>query len=176
HTRKKSNLIQQPQAVEEIDPFELDEETRAMQAAMTTLLKQETTIISKEQTLLDELKTHEDNDPNFLYVCLLLGKQEGANRWNMWEVASKLRIEGLEEYCLPFLQSSIDGAVFLYDLNDQALSTEMGVKKVHLGKIHRIVDELRQKCRKEWDQVVIEMARDIPRSVQFYIHLLLQLL
>ncbi|ETO22208.1 hypothetical protein RFI_14992, partial [Reticulomyxa filosa] len=80
----------------------------------------------------------------------------------MWEVALKLRKEGLDEYATKFVEKKIDGSVFLFDITDEVLLTEIGIKKIHLSKFRRLVDDLKRKCLFKWESQVIEMATFIP--------------
>ncbi|ETO19902.1 hypothetical protein RFI_17318, partial [Reticulomyxa filosa] len=159
HERKGSGLIKNVDSVEQLDPFELEQQRREMHQQLHHLLEQETHVTTMKEYIIHQLQLFESKQQDMRdEVCLF----KYANKWNEWEVALKLRKEGLDEYAVAFVEKKIDGATLLYDLTDQLLLTEFGVKKIHLSKFRRITEDLKKKSLPKWDQDVFSMATFIP--------------
>merc|ERR1719242_1029441 len=72
--------------------------------------------------------------------------------WTDEEVSDWLKQSGLKKYAKQFGKEGIDGKVLLVDLNKTNLKRDLGVKSVHVDKIMRGIQELRQRSQgyDEW--------------------------
>ncbi|ETO34331.1 hypothetical protein RFI_02766 [Reticulomyxa filosa] len=154
-TERSSHLIKDINSLEQIDSLEWELESRQMHEQLNELVARESQIVSTKEHILNQLNMFELTQGN---AC----DEKKADKWNMWEVALKLRKEGLDEYATKFVEKKIDGSVFLFDITDEVLLTEIGIKKIHLSKFRRLVDDLKRKCLFKWESQVIEMATFIP--------------
>ncbi|ETO03900.1 hypothetical protein RFI_33502, partial [Reticulomyxa filosa] len=142
-------------SLKDVDPKEIAEETKDMRDQLHQLTARESQVVRDKENLLNQFRHYQSTPRHNL-------DDRSANEWNKWEVATRLSKEGLDEYVTAFLMKNIDGGVFLFDLTDDLLLSEIGVKKIHLPKFRRIIDHLKHTSRRVWDQQIIPIAAFTP--------------
>ncbi|ETO16486.1 hypothetical protein RFI_20856 [Reticulomyxa filosa] len=191
-------------SLKDVDPKEIAEETKDMRDQLHQLTARESQVVRDKENLLNQFRHYQSTPRHNLddviytytyinYICTYVYvssirtlqidclfcmcvycKQRSANEWNKWEVATRLSKEGLDEYVTAFLMKNIDGGVFLFDLTDDLLLSEIGVKKIHLPKFRRIIDHLKHTSRRVWDQQIIPIAAFTPgMAVAFFFFFML---
>uniref|UniRef100_A0A7S0TBJ4 Calmodulin n=1 Tax=Elphidium margaritaceum TaxID=933848 RepID=A0A7S0TBJ4_9EUKA len=122
---------------------------RSIAGALTTeatALANEACMMREQETLFKQLEENEDEKEEF-------GVAEQAADWNRFEVAHWLDAEvHLNEYKTSFMKGHVDGSILLSDLSRDFLVMELGVKTVHVEKILRAIQALRDRVRTEWDE------------------------
>merc|ERR1712048_828676 len=90
-------------------------------------------------------------------------KPERALEWTPKEVAFWLDSIELAQYARKFDEEQLDGSILLNDCDKALLQHEMGIKPLHVGKILREVDKLReinkealQDSYKDWNELIEE--------------------
>jgi len=90
-------------------------------------------------------------------------KAERALEWTPKEVAFWLDTIELSQYARKFDDEQLDGSILLNDCDKSLLSMEMGIKPLHVGKILREVNKLReinkdllQDSYKDWNELIEE--------------------
>uniref|UniRef100_A0A7S0TE08 Calmodulin n=1 Tax=Elphidium margaritaceum TaxID=933848 RepID=A0A7S0TE08_9EUKA len=134
------------EAIAEVDDIALANEARMMRAQMLEMNNVEMQHLKEEETLFKQLEENEDEKEEF-------GVAEQAADWNRFEVAHWLDAEvHLNEYMTSFMKGRVDGSILLSDLSRDFLVMELGVKMVHVEKILRAIQALRDRVRTEWDE------------------------
>eukprot|EP01083_Nonionella_stella_P282666 961878_1 len=99
-----------------------------------------------------EIREEDDDDPfgaetNELNTYLEEIEDENAIddpfEWSEEEVSDWLKSISLKKYSKQFKKEGIDGKVLLVDLNKTNLKRDLGVKSVHVDKLMRSIQELR---------------------------------
>ncbi|ETO28348.1 neurabin-1-like protein [Reticulomyxa filosa] len=72
------------------------------------------------------------------------GRHENADKWSTLEVCHWLNSIYLNKYANNFSSLSIDGSILLNDLDENMLTTELGIKKIHLKKCLREISKLKE--------------------------------
>jgi len=155
HSRKPSNMIH----AEDMNHWS-DRAIVDLQKQMTTALIVHSTAekerAEEEEEYIIDMQTQAEQDPNW-------AKPERAMQWSPKEVAFWLDSIELSQYARKFDEEAFDGSMLLNDCDKNMLSQEMGIKKLHVGKILREVDKLRklnkdelQESYKDWNELIAE--------------------
>ena len=106
-----------------------------------------------------EMEKKAETDPDW-------AKAERALEWTPKEVAFWLDTIEMSQYARKFDDEQLDGSILLNDCDKTLLSLEMGIKPLHVGKILREVNKLReinkdklQDSYKDWNELIAENKR-----------------
>jgi len=124
--RQPSNLIGSPN-FQGLNEVEMNNAHNEMQEAMTSMLTSYQGRVEQQTKFLEDIEQQALNNPNF---C----KPENADNWTVQEVCHWLGTIHLEKYIQPFSDQTIDGSILLRDLDENILTNELGVKKIHVKK------------------------------------------
>lgn len=136
HERRSSNLISSNNhSAWNTDSIEsLQGE---MEAAMAGMLYQYTKRVNQEMQFYDELEATATANPEF-------AKPERAISWTIKEVCWWLIKLHLEKYAKTFSELGIDGNILLYDIDEDILEREVGIRPLHMRKLMRELNKLRK--------------------------------
>ena len=94
------------------------------------------TAAQAEENFYEEIERRASEMPDF-------AKKDAVSEWNPQEVAFWLDSMELGQYGRTFHGEGIDGSMILNDIDTRML-LELGVKQIHVRKILREIDILRQ--------------------------------
>jgi hypothetical protein len=133
--RRASNLVQ-PGNAGQWDVTHVRNETEDMTHAIAEMIGTQSHKIRKQATFLDEIQLLAQDNENF---CRL----QNADDWSYKEVCYWLTSIHLQKYIHSFQTQIIDGSILLRDLDEQMLTHELGIKRLHVKKLLREIKKLR---------------------------------
>jgi len=135
--RKPSNLVSSSSAHQwGVDA--LSEEHSQMVNAMNSMISQQSVVLDRKKRILDmvEEASNDSSNPDF-------GKLERADDWDVLEVCWWLSSIHLDKYLETFHSLTVDGSILLRDLDETVLLKEIGIKRLHVRKMMREIQKLR---------------------------------
>jgi len=137
HVRQPSNLLRSSDNIKEWDPIAMQSMQREMQEHMASLASNMVDSVQVEAKFYEEMEKRAD-DPSF-------ANPDNAPEWSPAEVAFWLDSINFGQYSRRFHDDAIDGSILLNDVDRNMLQSEMGIKHLHVGKMLREIEKLRQK-------------------------------
>jgi len=137
HIRQPSNLLRPNDNISEWDPIAMESMQREMEQHMVSLTSNIVDSVQVEAKFYEEMEKRAD-DPSF-------ANPDNAPQWSPAEVAFWLDSIDFGQYSRRFHDDAIDGSILLNDVDRQMLQGEMGIKRLHIGKMLREIEKLRQK-------------------------------
>merc|ERR1712176_390757 len=158
HSRKPSNIFHASDN-EKWSASAINSLEKQMTQAFLKQGAEEVAAAEEEEEYFMEMEKKAETDPDW-------AKAERALEWTPKEVAFWLDTIELSQYARKFDEEQLDGSILLNDCDKALLSIEMGIKPLHVGKILREVNKLReinkeqlQDSYKDWNELIEENKR-----------------
>eukprot|EP01083_Nonionella_stella_P219736 786814_1 len=138
--RQPSNLINSS-TISQWDNSSINTQQEDMSAAMNQMVNSYSSRVEADAQFLNEIEDEAADNDEF-------GKPENAENWSVKEVCYWLNNIHLDKYIQPFKSQIIDGSILLRDLDQQMLVNELAVKRLHVKKLIREINKLKNKSAK----------------------------
>jgi len=155
HSRKPSNIFHANDN-EKWSASAINSLEKQMTQAFLKQGAEEVAAAEEEEEYFMEMEKKAETDPDW-------AKAERALEWTPKEVAFWLDTIELSQYARKFDEEQLDGSILLNDCDKALLSIEMSIKPLHVGKILREVNKLReinkdelQDSYKDWNELIAE--------------------
>jgi len=139
HNRTHSNLMN-AQLSQDWTDYDMDLLQQEMASAMNTMVDSMKEELTHEAEFKNEMVKRIEENPEIL-------NRENAAEWTEYEVVHWIEQMGMERYARYFAQENVDGAMLLEDVDEDLLTSNLGVRSIHAKKIMREINNLKRAVR-----------------------------